>query len=164
MATTAAAVLFIDELFDSVNGSPGQGKGKLRCAVKQNSAHIEFWKTSLKKLSNMKYIDTNSKLARRTGQPRHVRVPWLEGWITTVNSFLGLAKLLFSEYNVEYFYPRLINQDPLENFFGRIRAMNYRNVNPDVNTFVHTFKSLVLAIYCRLNRNSRIVKTMTAKP
>lgn len=145
MATTAAVVLFIDELFDSVNGSPGQGKGKLRCAVKKDSPHMEFWRTSLKTLNNMRYIDTNSKQARRTGQPRHVRVPSLEGWVTTLNSFLGLAKLLFSLYKVEYFYPRLINQDPLENFFGRIRAMNYRNTNPDVNAFVYSFKSLVIS-------------------
>lgn len=145
METTAKLVLFIDELFDSVNGSPGQSKGKLRCAVKKNSPHREFWQEAVKKLKNIKYIDTLSKLAMRAGKPRYVRVPSLEGWITTLNSFLGLSKLLFSKYEVEYFYPRFINQDPLENFFGRVRAMNYRNVNPDANQFMYSFKSLVIA-------------------
>ncbi|XP_047998571.1 uncharacterized protein LOC125235954 [Leguminivora glycinivorella] len=145
MQTTAEAVTFFDEPFDSVNGSPGQGKGKLRCAVKANSDHIEFWERALRILQNITFIDENSKLAKRFLQPRQVRVPCLEGWITTLNSFLGLSKFLFTEHKVEYFYTKFLNQDPLENFFGRIRALNYRNVNPDANTFIYSFKSLVLS-------------------
>ncbi|XP_028172163.1 uncharacterized protein LOC114361369 [Ostrinia furnacalis] len=131
MGTTATIVLFFDELFDSVNGSPGGTKGKLRFAVKQNSPHEDFWRNSIQELRKIKFIDTKSKLSVQAGRPRHVRVPSLDG--------------LFSKFGVEYFYPRYINQDPLENFFGRIRAVNYRNTNPDVNSFVYTFKSLVLS-------------------
>ncbi|XP_061709896.1 uncharacterized protein LOC133519780 [Cydia pomonella] len=145
METTAAVVLFFDELFDCVNGSPGQGKGKLRCAVKETSNHKDFWQNALRTLQSMTFLDRNSKQAKRNGQPRHVRVPCLEGWITTLKSFLGLSKILFSKYKVKYFYPRFVNQDPIENFFGRIRAINYRNVNPDVNTFIYSFKSIVLS-------------------
>ncbi|XP_063371190.1 uncharacterized protein LOC134659477 [Cydia amplana] len=145
METTAEVVLFFDELFDSVNGSPGQGKGKLRCAVKETSSHKDFWLNAIRTLQSMTFLDRNSKLAIRNGQPRHVRVPCLEGWITTLKSFLGLSKILFSTYKVKYFYPRFVNQDPIENFFGRIRAINYRNVNPDANTFIYSFKSIVLS-------------------
>ncbi|CAH2096251.1 unnamed protein product [Euphydryas editha] len=145
METTADVVEFFDNLFDSVNGSPGGSKGKLRCAVKSSSPHQEFWRKSIRIIKNMRYVDTNSKLAKQAAKPRHVRVPSLDGWNTTLESFLGLAKLLFTEYRIEFFYPRLLNQDPLENFFGRIRAINYRNTNPDANTFVYAFKSLVLS-------------------
>ncbi|RVE39984.1 hypothetical protein evm_015366, partial [Chilo suppressalis] len=141
MDTTAAVVLFFDELFDSINGSPGGIKGKLRCAVKQNSAHQDFWRNAILELKKMKFIDIKSKFSVQAGKPRHVRVPSLDGWIMTLESFLGLSKLLFSKFGVEYFYPRYVNQDPLENFFGRIRAINYRNTNPDVNSFVYAFKS-----------------------
>lgn len=45
-----------------------------------------------------------------------MRVPSLEGWITTLESVERIAKLLFNEYNVEYFFPRNLNQDPLDFF------------------------------------------------
>lgn len=136
METTAEVVYFFDDLFDSVNGSPGSHKGKLRVAVKPNSIHKQFWEQSVATLKNMKFIDANSKYAKQAGQPRHVLVPCLHGWISTLKSFHGLAKLLFNKYKVQYFYPRFVNQDPLENFFGRIRAMNCRNNNPDANAFI----------------------------
>ncbi|KAL4720735.1 hypothetical protein ACJJTC_014017, partial [Scirpophaga incertulas] len=146
METTAKVVTFFDELFDSVNGSPWGGKrGKLRSAVKNNSPRTDFWLKSIRELKQIKFEDNKSKFAKNAGKPRLVRVPSLEGWIVTLESFLGLSKLLFTKFGVDYFYPRYINQDPLENFFGRIRSINYRNVNPDVNTFVYAFKSLVVS-------------------
>ncbi|CAK1584401.1 unnamed protein product [Parnassius mnemosyne] len=146
MATTAEVVEFFDTLFDSVNGYPGGvQRGKLRRAVKQNSQHHTFWIEAINKIKKMVFVDTSSKHATKAGKPRLVRVPSQQGWITTLESFIRVSKLLFEQYNVEYYYPRNINQDPLENFFGRIRAINYRNVNPDANTFIYAFKSLMLS-------------------
>ncbi|KAH9636392.1 hypothetical protein HF086_011249 [Spodoptera exigua] len=145
MATTAEVVEFIDKLFDSVNGNPGGSKaGKLRRAVKEDSPHHTFWVDAIKKLKSLYYIDTSSKHALQLGKPRLVKVPSLQGWITTLESFLKISKLLFNKYGVMYFYPRRINQDPLENFFGRLRALNSRNVNPDANAFIYAFKSLLI--------------------
>lgn len=145
METTAEVVEFFDNLFDSVNGYPGSTtKGKMRKAVKKNSEHVPFWTQAIQKLKDLKFEDSASKVALQAGKPRLVRVPSLEGWITTLESFKRLSKLLFDKYSVEYYYPRCVNQDPLENFFGRIRALNYRNVNPNANTFTHAFKSLFL--------------------
>lgn len=146
MSTTGDVVKFFDDLFDSVNGYPGGLKvGKLRRAVKLNSMHKNFWAEAVKKLKTIKFIDQSSKLAIQAGKPRFVRVPSLEGWVTTIESFQRIAKILFNQYQIKYFYPRYINQDPLENFFGRLRAMNYRNVNPDTTTFKYSFKSLMLS-------------------
>lgn len=146
MRTTGEAVEFMDSLFDSVNGSRRSSKkGKLRGPIKPNSEHFGFWREAIKILKNVRYVDSVSKKAITNKKTYYVRVPSLDGWIITLESFERIANLLFNVYNLNYFYPRLINQDPLENFFGRVRAMNYRNVNPDSYTFVNSFKSLLIS-------------------
>ncbi|CAK1580042.1 unnamed protein product [Parnassius mnemosyne] len=147
MATTGEAVEFIDKLFDSVNGSRGSTiRGKLRGPIKPNAHQIyNFWTESKQILKNIQFIDKSSKKACKNNKTYKVRVPSLNGWVTTIESFERLSKLLFEKYEIQYFYPRNVNQDPLENFFGRIRAINYRNVNPDANTFANAFKSLLMS-------------------
>lgn len=146
MQVTAEVVEFFDSLFDSVNCYPGGStKGKLRKAVKKTSPHHPFWTQAIKKIKKIKFEDSNSKLAIQAGKSRLVRVPSLEGWITTLESFIRISKLLFDKFNVDYYFARNINQDPLENFFGRVRALNYRNINPDANTFINSFKSLLIS-------------------
>lgn len=132
-------------MFDSVNCHPGGSRrGKLRRAVKPNSEHFVFWQRAINILKKIKFEDQFSKTALKSGKHRLVRVPSLDGWICTLESFIRLSNILFTQYDVDYFYTRYINQDPLENFFGRIRALNYRNTNPDCWTFVNSFKSLLL--------------------
>ncbi|XP_063822851.1 uncharacterized protein LOC135072744 [Ostrinia nubilalis] len=147
MATTGEAVEFIDKLFDSVNGSRGSAvRGKLRRPIKpSDQQHFNFWSEAKQILKNIEFIDKHSKKARKNNKAYNVRVPSLNGWVTTLESFERLSKLLFEKYHLQYFYPRNINQDPLENFFGRIRAINHRNVNPDANTFMNAFKSLLMS-------------------
>lgn len=55
---------------DSVNGSPGDTKGKLRYAVKPSSPHQEFWCKSIHIIKNIRYIATSSKLAKQAAKPR----------------------------------------------------------------------------------------------
>ncbi|XP_022830991.1 uncharacterized protein LOC111359629 [Spodoptera litura] len=146
MKTTGDAVEFIDKLFDSVNGTKrNTKKGKLRGPVKPNSKHFEFWREAINTIKNIRFVDSASKRAKNNKKEYHVRVPSLDGWVMTLKSFERIANLLFTKYDLKYFYPGLINQDPLENFFGRIRAINYRNVNPDSYTFVNAFKSLLIS-------------------
>jgi hypothetical protein len=60
---TADFLLFVDKLFDSVNGSsinPINGK-LLRCAVKTNSPHLQFWEEALKVLNSVKCISKKKK-------------------------------------------------------------------------------------------------------
>ncbi|KAL0830050.1 hypothetical protein ABMA28_003508 [Loxostege sticticalis] len=141
MENTAEVVEFFDKLFDSVNGYPGGAvRGKLRKAVKKNSEHVTFWGEAIKKIKSLKFIDSDSKLAMQNGKPRFVTVPSLASWITTLESFIRISKLLFDKYGVES--KKLVLSHPLENFFGRVRAINYRNVNPDANSFIYSFKSL----------------------
>ena len=64
--------------------------------------------------------------------------------MVTLRGFIELKHKLREHENFEYFLPRAFNQDALENFFGAIRSYGVRNVSPDVNHFVHSFKSLII--------------------
>ncbi|KAL4708951.1 hypothetical protein ACJJTC_014979 [Scirpophaga incertulas] len=61
LRNTAETVLFMDKLFDSVNGTTtikqiSRGK-PLRQAVREGSAHHEFWVDAIIKLDKLKFID-----------------------------------------------------------------------------------------------------------
>ncbi|KAI5640343.1 transposase protein domain-containing protein [Phthorimaea operculella] len=143
MENTSKAVLFFDQLFDSVNGSRrGKKAGKLRGAVKDdkdgNNAHVSFWSQSIKKLENIFYFETTP-----AGHVTKKWVPTIGNWITTLKSFIDLWNDL-KKIGVSYFYTRNLNQDPLENFFGRVRALNHRANQPDAYAFQCSFKSLLI--------------------
>ncbi|CAK1598210.1 unnamed protein product, partial [Parnassius mnemosyne] len=136
---TAAAVAFFDQLFDTCNGSrSGRAPGKIRGPVKLNSAHKAFWIEAIKKFKKMHFIPKSS-LEKATIK----NVPTLNNWVTTLESLIRVSEIMQSE-GVSFFYTRNLNQDPLENFFGKIRAYNYRYTNPDTFTFRNSFKSLLM--------------------
>jgi len=74
---TATLLLFVDKLFDSMNGSFDKViDGKIyRTAVKTNSVHHQLWEKSLAILSTMKFLGKNMKT---------VSVPTLRNWMTTI--------------------------------------------------------------------------------
>ncbi|KAL0852142.1 hypothetical protein ABMA28_000379 [Loxostege sticticalis] len=119
------ARLFWDRLFDSVNGSRGgSAPVKMRGPVKEVagvSRHVEFWQEAV----------------------RTLYVPSLRNWILTLKSFISLWSELKLE-GVSLWYTRNMNQDPLENFFGRVRALNHRNNSHSPYTFQCTFESLLI--------------------
>lgn len=71
----------------------------------------------------------------------------LKNWIRTIYSFQDLWKMLKSD-NFIQLIPRYINQDPLENCFGCIRATGYRNINPTCTGFRGAYKVLLLNNLC----------------
>lgn len=147
MKNTAEAVLFFDRLFDSVNGSRGSSApGKLRGPVREVngvSRHVSFWQDAIQTLNYIYYVDPRNSDVLSLGQEIRKQVPSLRNWVTTLNSFIKIWSEL-KNMGVLYFYTRNLNQDPLENFFGRIRSLNYRNTNPDPYTFTTAFKSLLI--------------------
>ncbi|KAJ8910056.1 hypothetical protein NQ315_012749, partial [Exocentrus adspersus] len=117
---TADFLSLMDQLFDSVNGSTYEADhGKdLRCAVKKNSPHLDFWKESIKVLESAKFIKQNNS---------EFVPPSLNNWIKTLRAFIYIWNTV-SKVGFAYLTPRHINQDPLENFFGMIRSHGVRNV------------------------------------
>lgn len=134
--STAELLLFMDKVFDSVNGSsvtPKHGK-QLRCAVTKVSNHREFWIQAITVFNTMEFFnDKKNKIVP----------PSLKNWLHTLKAFVYLWDQLQKE-GVQFLCTRNINQDPLENFFGSIRSHGVRNVNPNAASFINSFKSLII--------------------
>ena len=131
--STAELLLFMDKVFDSVNGaalSIKSGK-KMRCAVTATSRNLEFWREAIKVFESMSFLDDKNK---------KLYPPTLKNWIHTLKGFCYLWKKLSRE-GVKFICTRNLNQDPLENFFGRIRSHGVRNINPNAASFINSFKS-----------------------
>ncbi|XP_063361838.1 uncharacterized protein LOC134650837 [Cydia amplana] len=142
---TSKAVSFFDELFDSCNGATLNDKeagGKsLKKAVTDGSQHHEFWRQAIKKLETIRFID------ERRGE---VSVPSVKNWIITLKSYIRLWQF-FKNKNIKIMRPRYFNSDPIENFFGQVRAYNYRNNDPTCHSFINTFKSLLITRFIKFH-------------
>lgn len=112
--------------------------------VNGTSKHVSFWKDAIKILKDIHFIDSSSKDSLKRGHPINKRLQTIDNWVTTLESFIKLWTDL-RDIGVNFFYTRNLNQDPLENFFGRIRALNHRNNKPDPYTFTCSFKSLIIS-------------------
>ncbi|XP_063824571.1 uncharacterized protein LOC135077445 isoform X1 [Ostrinia nubilalis] len=132
---TAEILLFFDNLFDSVNGSYNRiEKGKVyRSAVSPKSPHHKLWYKSLPILKSMQFV----------GGARSGVVPSLRSWIKTIEAFQQITKKLHS-IGLKSLLLRNFNQDPLENFFGAIRAHGHRNIMPTVPAFEASYKALLI--------------------
>lgn len=133
-AAEDTGVLFIDKLFDSMNGStilPPAGK-KLRCAVTKTSAHWDFWNQALRTLETM------------TFDCKHNKVVSIKNWIETIKGVKYLCKELLKN-GFDFVILRNFNQDPIENLFCCIRSHGLRNVNPSCCSFISSFKSLLIS-------------------
>ncbi|KAI4467995.1 regulator of g-protein signaling loco [Holotrichia oblita] len=133
---TGEFILFIDSLFDSLNGNNKQAPSTtpLKGGITRNSPHEMFWRDAIKVMETMKFYDAKRK--------RFVNVPSCTNLIKTVKGFIYLRSKLLKQ--VTYFLPRAVNQDCLENFFGSVRTYGRRNVNPNCSQFVTSFKALLV--------------------
>jgi hypothetical protein len=135
-AETGEFILFIDQLFDSLNGNSkiSQKSKPLKGGVTRNSGHEKFWKDSIKLLEKISFWDEDKR--------KLVKVPSLQNLIKTLRGFIYLKYVLLQK--LEYFLLRAFNQDCLENFFASIRSHGVRYTSPDVSHFVTSFKSLIV--------------------
>lgn len=132
---TAVLIDFMDQLFDSLNGSsftPFHGK-LLKIAVTKGSPHHSFWDQALEKLRHFRFIKNGAFFIP----------PSLKNLQTTIQNFKTLWKTML-DLGFTSLMPRTFNQDPLENFFGKIRQRGLRNINPTPTDFNHYYKSLLV--------------------
>lgn len=137
---TSEILLYINDLFDSLNGGGNHKRGfwnlgsKLLGAVRKNSIHLPFWRDAAKSIGNM-YFQTE-------GSMEHFVPPSLKNFKLTVEGFIDLSHVLFDKKSL-YFWARAFNQDPLENYFCQIRHRG-RQANPTCIQFKDSYKSLLL--------------------
>ena len=83
----------------------------------------------------MYFIDKNGK---------KIVPPSLKNWIYTLEGFLELYEILIYEGKSKFFLTRSLNQDIIENYFGRIRNQRNQAINPTALQFRDSFKSLMI--------------------
>lgn len=89
---TATFVTQVDELFDSFNGTakfPPDGK-ELKCCVKNDSAHIPYWKKAYEMVEKWRFLRRKNGLIKTSKPPSQI------GWLTTINE---LWKFLHEKKN-----------------------------------------------------------------
>lgn len=117
--STAKLLLFMNDVFDSINGSDNQPAGTLKSAVTSNSIHFEFWDYALLMLQNMFYVD------KFTGKMNN-RSSVLKKFESTIRGYREVVKICFNA-GIETVNIRDTTQDGLENFFGCIKSCNQNN-------------------------------------
>lgn len=86
--STAQLVLFMNDAFDSINGSVKGPNGSLKSAVSAGSLHFEFWDYAVTMLSNMFYVDKD------TGE-RNNRSSVLKKFESTIRGYIEICQTCF---------------------------------------------------------------------
>ncbi|GLV46227.1 hypothetical protein CBL_20679, partial [Carabus blaptoides fortunei] len=131
---TVQVVLFLDQLFDSLNSNSRNGTGgkPLTGALTANSEHWQFWKIACKVLNGMEFVD------RKKSYP-----PSLKNFPSTIRGIQEIFRIA-RKVGAKYLCLRNFNQDPLENFFGMIRSHGLRNISPSCTAFTAALKTLTI--------------------
>lgn len=114
---------------------PTDGK-KFRCALSENSPHLEFWSKTLSKINKWKICDSH------TGAQRHYH-KFINGWQLTLRAVMLLWRNL-NDKGLTFLCLRNLNQDPIENLFCQIRQHGISNTNPTCHQFVSALKTVVI--------------------
>lgn len=86
--STAGLLLFINDLFDSINGSTDHPAYSLKGTVTRESNHFEFWEYALVMLENMFFVD------KSTGE-RNNRSSVLKKFESTIRGYQAFARKCF---------------------------------------------------------------------
>jgi hypothetical protein len=97
---------------------------------------MPFWEDAKRKLQTWKFVSSEGTVIKR--QPR-----CLTGWITSITGIEFVWRTLQST-GFAFLETRALNQDPLENLFGSVRANCGSNVNPTVPQFVGALKTCII--------------------
>lgn len=139
MKGTAEILLFFNDVFDSLNGSGDAIKNRITGSVSSESGHRKFWSYAVKMLSKMQFIILKGDNAGKVDK----RSKTISSTITTIKAFQQLSEILF-EKQVLSFSPRRLNSDPLENFFGGVRACCSAAVKPTTRNFRTAFSTMIV--------------------
>lgn len=125
----------IDNLFDMMNSAMVTNKkifSRPYIGSKEQKQYLTDMAAMFKKLNLHDKFGTNCTN----------KIKCIFGWQITINSVLGLFEEL-NENGLKYLLTRRLNQDALENFFGKVRQQGGSCINPTPIQFTRAFKQLV---------------------
>lgn len=98
--STAQIILFMNDIFDSINGSHHNPTGTLKSSVTRESIHFEYWEYAVWMLQNMFFVDKD------TGE-RNNRSSVLQKFESTIRGYREVAQICFdagiSKLDIRYF-------------------------------------------------------------
>ena len=80
----------------------------------------------------------------KCGVKKSSNLPFQRGILISSQSLLALHKDLSENRGIEFLLTSHLNQDCLENFFSRIRALGGTNTHPTTVQFIHRIKHLIV--------------------
>lgn len=135
---TAYILKLFNDIADGINGDHRpENEGTGRIPWSSTSYQDQFFGEAKALLMKMQYVDEKTKRKVTTD------VPCLQNLIDTLQSFRMLWRKL-QNLGFTSFFPRNLNQDPLENFFGTVKSHDFRSNKPTSFQFESTFKSIVI--------------------
>lgn len=130
---TAEFVNRIDQLFDILNSSQTFASKKYNAAFEANSFQLEFLMDCLSLFKSLEIRDKNNMNVTK-------KTKFIKSLIISINSIIKLFDYLRESAGFDYILTRRLNQDCLENHFGKIRSENGNCINPTPIQFVRTFR------------------------
>lgn len=132
---TAKFVNTMDQLFDVLNSSQTFSSKKYNAAFKGTSLQLDFLKGCLSLFEKLEVRDrNNSNITKKMKFIKSIKI--------SINSVVNLYNFLRDTAGFEYLLTKRLNQDCLENHFGKIRSENGNCINPTPIQFRRTFKKL----------------------
>lgn len=123
----------VDQLFDILNSSQALTPKKYNAAFKASSFQFEFL---LKCLAYFKRLEIKDK----NNVDITTKVKFINSLLISINSVINLYYYLRDNAGFQYILTRRLNQDCLENHFGKITNDNGNCINPTPIQFHRTFR------------------------
>ena len=120
--------------FDVFNSRLKYSTKKLECGF---GVHLE---NQVAVINNM----INTAQIMRSGAKKTRNLPFQKGILISSKSLLALFDDLREKRGLEFLLTSHLNQDCLENFFSRVRALGGTNTHPTTVQFIHRLKHLIV--------------------
>lgn len=133
---TANFIDRVDKLFDILNSSQTSPSKKYNAAFKALPYQMDFLTECLDFFTKLE-VRNKKKNINITKKVKFIKCLQI-----SINSIIQLFNYLNNTAGFDYLFSRRLNQDCLENHFGKIRRENGNCFNPTPIQFIRTFKKL----------------------
>lgn len=151
---TVELIMLMNDLFDALNSSSLRDSYKYKRAFCGRKEQIDFFNKMLTFFQTLKLRDP------RTGNDATQNVKFIQGFQITIKSILHLYEDLKQE-GYKYILTRRLNQDVIENFFGKIRSKNGNALEPTSRQFISAYRKIFFANITRAPKEGHCTEDLT---